>query len=154
MVYYLISIVFICDRFLKLLVSINLDYGQKIELFSFLDLTYLKNTGIAFSFLSGNNDVLIWVNVIIISLIMFVIIKSSQKKGIVYSAYGIILGGAMSNLWDRYFYNGVIDYIDFKIFPVFNIADTAITIGAVLLVISTIADIITSGKNKKLENVS
>ncbi len=143
------SVVFILDRFVKLLIAVNLDYGEIVPVMSFLNITYINNTGIAFSMLSGNNRILIWINFIIIIIFIFMLILSKLKKGPVYIAYGLILGGALSNLWDRYFYNGVIDYIDFKIWPVFNFADTGITIGALLILFSMVSDVIISIKKKE-----
>lgn len=140
MIYFLIFTVFILDRFFKFLVAINLNYGDIIPVLPFLNITYLNNTGIAFSLLTGNNKILFYVNLFIVVFLVLVLVFSKLRKGLVFIAYALILGGALSNLWDRYFYNGVIDYIDFKVWPVFNIADTAITIGALLIVYSTIKD--------------
>lgn len=131
------------------MVLINLKYGEIIPVLPFMNITCLNNTGIAFSLLSGNNKVLLWINIFVIILLVLVLVFSRLKKGPVFIAYSVILGGALSNLWDRFFYNGVIDYIDFKIWPVFNIADTAITTGALLLVYSTFKDYITSRKKKE-----
>ncbi|MFH1414760.1 MAG: signal peptidase II [Elusimicrobiota bacterium] len=148
MIYYLSFTVFILDRLLKLLVSVNLDYGESVRLLPFLNITYLHNTGIAFSLFTGNNSLLTLVNLGVIVILIIVLVLSKRTKGLEYTAYGLILGGAISNLWDRYFYSGVIDYIDFKVWPVFNIADSAITVGAFLIAATVFFDIV--GKKKKV----
>jgi signal peptidase II len=128
--------------------------GEKISLLPFLDITHLNNTGMAFSLFTGNNTALLIINAVVIVIIGLVAKLSKEKKGPAYLAYGFILGGALSNKWDRYFYQGVIDYIDFKIWPVFNIADTAITIGALLIAYAIITDYLSliKKRNKCIPN--
>ncbi|MBN2407231.1 MAG: signal peptidase II [Elusimicrobia bacterium] len=133
MIYYLFFSVFVIDRFLKFLILINFKVGDRMPVLPFLDITYLKNTGIAFSFFRGNNTALIWTNILVIAFLLFLLLTDKTHKKPVYTAYGFILGGALSNLWDRFFYGGVIDYIDLKVFPVFNVADTSISVGAVII---------------------
>jgi len=148
LIYYLTFSIFLIDRIIKLIVSINLNQGESIKILPFLNITYLKNSGMAFSLLTGNNQLLLYVNIAVIIILALIIKFAKVKKGPAYYAYGFILGGAASNLWDRYFYNGVMDYIDFKIWPVFNIADTAITAGAFLIIYSIIKDF----RDKKTNN--
>lgn len=150
-IYILICSIFIIDRFLKLLVSVNVGYGESIAVLPFFNITHLNNTGIAFSFFTGNNKILLVINLAVILLLVYVLKFNNLKKGSVYIAYGLILGGALSNLWDRFFYGGVIDYIDFKVWPVFNVADAAITIGAMLIVYSMFKDMKT---NKNIEETT
>lgn len=148
MIYNIALLIFIVDRFLKFLVSINLDIGEVIPVLSFFQITHLRNTGMAFGLFAGNNNILIIINIlVVIALVLFVKFNCRAEKYIVL-AYGLILGGAASNLWDRCFYGGVIDYIDFKIWPVFNIADTSITIAAFLIAYSIIKPASTSVKKK------
>ena len=146
--YYLILVVFIIDRFCKLLVSINIEPGQSLPVLPFMNLTNLTNTGIAFSLFTGNNELLIWINAAIAVFLGAIIIFGKREPRIVFAAYALILGGALSNLWDRFFYNGVIDYLDFKVWPVFNVADSAISAGAVLLLISAFGDLIKIRKSR------
>jgi len=128
--------VFAADRFVKHLVYHTMYPGESIEVCPVFSVTYLMNTGMAFSMLTGNNTLLILVNILISGFIVSLLI-SGKISGILEGiAYSLILGGALSNIWDRIFHSGVIDYIDLGFFPVFNIADSAITIGAVLLFLS------------------
>ncbi|MGM0440809.1 MAG: signal peptidase II [Elusimicrobiota bacterium] len=140
MKFFIIFSVFIIDQFLKFLVVVNMKIGESIELLPVLNITYLKNTGMAFSFLQGNNDVLLAVNIGIIVLLAGVLKFTSQKDKFAIVAYSLILGGALSNLWDRIFYEGVVDFINLKVWPVFNIADTAITMAALIIVYSVFSD--------------
>lgn len=132
-------IVIIIDRILKVLVTNNfvLDARNKI-IDGFFYITNCHNEGAAFSLFSGNVLFLIFITLIVLFLIFRTINKENVNKiGIL--AYGLLLGGILGNLYDRIFYGYVIDYLDFVIFKfnfaIFNLADAAIVIGAILLIL-------------------
>lgn len=132
-------IVIIIDRILKVLVTNNfvLDARNKI-IDGFFYITNCHNEGAAFSLFSGNVLFLIFITLIVLFLIYRTINKENVNKiGIL--AYGLLLGGILGNLYDRIFYGYVIDYLDFVIFKfnfaIFNLADAAIVIGAILLIV-------------------
>ena len=132
-------IVIIIDRILKVLVTNNfvLDARNKI-IDGFFYITNCHNEGAAFSLFSGNVLFLIFITLIVLFLIYRTINKENVNKiGIL--AYGLLLGGILGNLYDRIFYGYVIDYLDFVIFKfnfaIFNLADMAIVIGAILLIV-------------------
>lgn len=132
-------IVIIIDRILKVLVTNNfvLDARNKI-IDGFFYITNCHNEGAAFSLFSGNVLFLIFITLIVLFLIFRTINKENVNKiGIL--AYGLLLGGILGNLYDRIFYGYVIDYLDFVIFKfnfaIFNLADAAIVIGAILLIV-------------------
>lgn len=95
-------------------------------------LPYTTNSGAVFGILKGYNVFLIIVSILVIILILF---YYKQVKGYSEIFFALILGGAIGNLIDRLAYGYVIDFINFKIWPSFNIADSAITIGVIGLVI-------------------
>lgn len=132
-------IVIIIDRILKVLVTNNfvLDARNKI-IDGFFYITNCHNEGAAFSLFSGNVLFLIFITLIVLFLIYRTINKENVNKiGVL--AYGLLLGGILGNLYDRIFYGYVIDYLDFVIFKfnfaIFNLADAAIVIGAILLIV-------------------
>ena len=90
---------------------------------------YLKNYGASFSILQGYK----WLFVIVAVIVIFLIFYYNEKK--YFYAFSFILGGTIGNLIDRLFLGYVVDFIDVKIIPVFNVADAANTIGAILLLI-------------------
>lgn len=97
-----------------------------------LDLTLVRNPGVAFGLFSGYAPVLF--SVITISLV-FLFLLANRSHGTSHVdrwALSLILGGAIGNWIDRLRFEAVIDFIDFRIWPVFNLADTAITIGVCL----------------------
>jgi len=105
----------------------------------FFYITYAENTGAAFSILKGQRWFFVIMALIVCVVITFYIIKYKPKK-LEKISLQLILAGAIGNVIDRLVYGYVIDFLDFYIFgydfPVFNIADSCITIGAVLLIIS------------------
>lgn len=142
------------DQFIKLIVMNNMTLHQEITLIpNFFSLFYLKNTGAAFSIL-GNKTLLL----ILISIICLIVLKNYIKKltrvtSLTIISLGIMIGGIIGNLFDRLIYNGVIDYLSFNLFgysfPVFNLADIGITVGAIVLIIDLIIE---DSKTKKLKN--
>lgn len=132
-------IVIIIDRILKVLVTNNFVLNVRNKIIEgFFYITNCHNEGAAFSLFSGNVLFLIFITLIVLFLIYRTINKENVNKiGIL--AYGLLLGGILGNLYDRIFYGYVIDYLDFVIFKfnfaIFNLADAAIVIGAILLIL-------------------
>lgn len=117
--------------------------ASKSILEDFIKLTYVRNPGAAFSMFSEGSATWRDPLLILISVVVIVVILLSRKKialggGGLEIAYGFVVGGAVGNLIDRLRYHAVIDFIDIGIglhrWPVFNVADSAICCGAVLLV--------------------
>ncbi len=140
-VYLTLSIVLLIDQIVKLLVKTNMNLNEEISIIpNFFSIQYLKNTGAAFSILENQTILLVVTSIICISVIGYYLKKEENLTPPVESiSFGLILGGILGNLIDRIIYQGVIDFLSFKIFkynfPVFNIADIGITIGVFLLLI-------------------
>lgn len=100
-----------------------------------LHLTYVENTGVAFGLMRNQRPFLILVGIIVCALIIIFYKKSVNKEVMLRIALALILGGSFGNLFDRIFYGHVIDYIDFRVFPVFNLADISINIGIALILL-------------------
>jgi signal peptidase II len=108
------------------------------------NITYVKNPGAAFGFLAGASSLLrsiffISVTAIAILLILYFIAKNRKEGLLLISSLSLILSGAVGNLIDRLRFGAVIDFLDVYLgsyhWPAFNVADSAITVGAVLLVL-------------------
>ncbi|MDP3786586.1 MAG: signal peptidase II [Candidatus Omnitrophota bacterium] len=93
-------------------------------------LTLVRNTGAAFGLFRDQAVIFILISVIAIIFIGFYLIK---KKTSYYLPLALILGGAVGNLIDRLRFGYVVDFIDLRFWPVFNVADSCITIGAIIL---------------------
>lgn len=137
----LIIIFFIIDLVSKLIISNVLSVYESIPVIkNFFNITYVNNTGVAWSMFAGNRILLVIISLfIIISIIMY--IRKKELNKIERISYAMILGGAIGNLVNRLFLGYVIDFLDFNIFgydyPIFNLADTFIVIGVILLLIGT-----------------
>lgn len=126
--------IFFLDQSTKTLVKLYILHFETIKILPFLNLVYVENTGSAFGmFKSLGNMFFIVVSVLAIALISFLLIKEKDNK----ICYSLVLGGAAGNLADRLIYGYVIDFLDLHIagkhWPVFNIADAALTVGIILL---------------------
>lgn len=136
-----LSVVFIIlDQLSKYLVMQNLELYQPYPLLPFLNFTLMYNTGAAFSFLSNHSYAIYFFSFVALAacaLIIFWLYKTPANQKLTAFSLALILSGAFSNLIDRVFHGYVIDFIVFFVgnwhFAAFNIADSAITIGAILL---------------------
>ena len=138
----LIIIFLVIDIVSKLVISNLMNvYDSVIIVKNFFNITYVKNTGAAWSLFAGRTWLLIIVSLIIISFIIFYIYKNKPKNKFEMVGYSLVLGGAIGNFIDRIVYGYVIDFLDFNIFgydyPIFNIADTFIVMGVIILCICT-----------------
>ena len=108
---------------------------------NFIYITYVRNTGAAWSILASNTYLVVAVSFFIIVALIVYLYKNRPKSKLEKVAYSLILGGAFGNFFNRLVCGYVIDFIDVKIFkydyPIFNFADTFIVIGVILLIIYT-----------------
>jgi signal peptidase II len=128
----IVSLAIILDQIVKRIAQSFFDTPIQI-IQGFLQLSYVKNTGAGFGILHGQTALLTWFSVIIIGLILYNYDQYKQKT--MQIGFALILGGAISNLIDRAFLRYVVDYIDFSFFPTFNIADSCITVGGILIIL-------------------
>lgn len=133
-------IVFLLDIMTKLVVEIQLKGLDTIALWqNVFHLTYVENRGIAFGMFSGQRMAFILVTAVVLGLLALIYTKTPQAERTRWLKYGVALvyGGACGNLIERMAKGYVVDFLDFRLihFPVFNVADIAVCVGAVLLVI-------------------
>lgn len=122
------------DRFSKLLAMKLLHVGESVRVLpGIFHITLVLNTGAAFGLLKERAALFI---VISAAAATYIIIYAWRHKGMIplqAAALGLILGGALGNLVDRMSFGYVIDIFDFRVWPVFNIADSCISVGVALL---------------------
>jgi len=135
----------VLDQWTKHLASLELSYRVPVELTSWFDLTLAYNTGAAFSFLAGAGGWQRWFFTAVAAAVSVVLIvwlsRLSQHRVPLAVALGLVLGGGLGNLYDRVALGYVVDFISIHYqqwyWPAFNIADSAITVGAVVLVLDS-----------------
>lgn len=139
------------DQITKYLIRINFQEGETLPIISdIFHLTYVRNRGAAFSIFENIEIVTILIPIIIIVLTMAFLIhyKNKISKAMLISM-SLIIAGGLSNLIDRVIFGYVADMIDFRFFPVFNIADIAVTLGCIFIIISIFIPF--NGENDKAE---
>ncbi|CZF79052.1 signal peptidase II [Grimontia marina] len=145
---WLALLVFVLDIGSKLLVMNTMGYGwsNRIEVLPFFNLLYVHNYGAAFSFLSDAGGWQRWffaaIALGVSGMLVYWMRQTPATNRILNVAYALVIGGAIGNLFDRLVHGYVVDFLDFFIgnnhWPAFNLADTAIVIGAVLIVLDSI----------------
>jgi signal peptidase II len=121
------------DQLSKFLITKNLLLDQSMPVIKgIFHLTLIHNRGAAFGILKNQTNLFILTALFAIVLSYFGL-KDQKHKRLYRLSLNLMLAGALGNLIDRLFFGYVIDFLDFRIWPVFNIADSAITIGAILL---------------------
>jgi signal peptidase II len=135
-------IVILADQLTKIAIAKVFTYGESHVIAPFFNLVLVYNRGAAFSFLAMAGGWQRWaftVLGIVAALVICYLLKRHGTQKMFCTALALILGGALGNVIDRLMYGHVIDFLDFHVggwhWPAFNLADSAITIGAVLLVI-------------------
>ncbi|MGB0613438.1 MAG: signal peptidase II [Miltoncostaeaceae bacterium] len=130
--------VVVVDQVVKVIVRGTITPGEVIGVAPGIDLVHTINTGIAFSLFSGSTGVIAVLTLIAIAAIAVVLVAYAGQHRLVPVGGGLLLGGSIGNLIDRLSREGVTDYIALGPWPPFNVADVAVTTGAVLLVLSII----------------
>lgn len=141
----IIILVLIVDQATKMWIQSSPAVLAGTELIpGFMYLNYVKNTGAAWSMLSGQQVLLSLIAVVEIGVLLWFLVKVRGKKRLTEAALALMIGGALGNLWDRLYLGYVRDFIDTYPFgydfPVFNIADAALCIGVGLLMIEMVRE--------------
>lgn len=145
MIYYLIAFaVVVIDQVTKWLVVNNMYLGEQIPLMeNLLYITSHRNRGAAFGILQDQMWLFFTITIIVVIGIVYYLQTQVKYVG-TGIAFGLILGGALGNFIDRLFRGEVVDFIDVKIvgydFPIFNVADSCLVIGVVLLMLFTLKE--------------
>ncbi len=144
------------DQLSKYYVATNFALGDTAELINgFIDFVYIHNRGGAWGMLYGHTYILLPVTAVIMALCIFMYIKYAKGSKLMLWAIVLVLSGGLGNMIDRIFRDGnVVDFLHFEFyptFPVFNIADCAIVLGAGLLILYFILDAVKEAKEKKIK---
>ena len=132
--YFIAFLIAAADQLLKYLVHKNMFLGQSIPIIGeVIKLTYVRNTGVAFSLFVGFSPYLAIAGLVVTLGVIYLHYRIPAKNFSMQIALAFILGGSLGNLIDRIFRSYVVDYMDITIWPVFNLADVMINIGAIML---------------------
>ena len=135
--------ILVADQITKSIVVSSFSRGEELAVTSFMSLVLAYNTGAAFSFLAGAPGWQRWFFMAIAAAASVFLIWMLRRGGsrVLCAGLALILGGAMGNLWDRIAIGKVVDFLLFHYggwsWPAFNVADSAITVGAALLIVDS-----------------
>lgn len=140
------ALVIVLDQISKAVVVQRLAMFERIDIFPVLSITRLHNTGAAFSFLAEAGGWQRWFFIVlglaITALVVVWLRRIPARRGWLGAALALVVGGAVGNIIDRLWHGHVVDFVSVHykgwFFPAFNVADSAITVGAVILLVESL----------------
>ncbi|KAF1085584.1 Lipoprotein signal peptidase [Sporotomaculum syntrophicum] len=133
---FIVAVTLLLDQCSKYLIISRLLPGESIPVLPpVFYFTYILNPGAAFGILAHRTSLFIFLTLVVITAVFVWQRYLPREKILLRLASGLVVGGALGNLIDRVRLGRVIDFLDFQVWPVFNLADSSIVIGALLLVI-------------------
>lgn len=157
MIYYLLlsTALVIIDQLTKYLTVQNIDLYEIVEVIpNVVSLTYIRNTGAAFSILEGQIWLFYIVTIVVVAVLLYYMYTEARDNKVLGTLLAVVLAGAIGNFIDRLFLQYVIDMIklEFIDFAIFNVADSYLTVGVILLVLYTIyEETVADKKNKEVQ---
>ena len=132
------SFVFISDQITKYAVYKNMSLGESIPAEGIIRITYARNTGMAFSLFENFGIILLILSLIIASILIIYLFTIDKPRILIRVFSGLVIAGALGNILDRIRFGYVNDFIDVGWWPVFNIADSSITIAIAIYIFDAI----------------
>lgn len=138
-------VILIIDQLTKKIITATMNIGDSYEVIPhFLNITSHRNNGAAWGILSGKMGFFYIITLIILAVLIIFYIKETKYNAFMQVAISLLFAGALGNFIDRLFNGEVIDFIDTNIFgydfPIFNIADSSLTIGVIFVIIALVKD--------------
>jgi signal peptidase II len=125
-------VVVVADQITKAIVRSDIKPGERVDVVLGFDLVHTKNTGVAFSMLSGGGPLVVIVALVALAALVGFFVTHLHRR-LVWLPTGLLIGGAAGNLIDRLRLGAVTDFIKFPHWPAFNVADIAVTFGVIAL---------------------
>ncbi|MEN2003451.1 signal peptidase II [Staphylococcus hominis] len=138
-------VILIIDQLTKKIITATMNIGDSYEVIPhFLNITSHRNNGAAWGILSGKMGFFYIITLIILAVLIIFYIKETKYNAFMQVAISLLFAGALGNFSDRLFNGEVVDFIDTNIFgydfPIFNIADSSLTIGVIFVIIALVKD--------------
>lgn len=138
-------VILIIDQLTKKIITATMNIGDSYEVIPhFLNITSHRNNGAAWGILSGKMGFFYIITLIILAVLIIFYIKETKYNAFMQVAISLLFAGALGNFIDRLFNGEVVDFIDTNIFgydfPIFNIADSSLTIGVIFIIIALVKD--------------
>ena len=124
----------LADQAVKHIIRTTMVEGQSIPVIAnMFHITYIENPGAAFGILANQRLLFLVMTVLIVGVMLYLYASLSNKKSLTAISLGFVVSGAIGNFIDRFMQGTVTDFLDFRIWPVFNIADICICVGLALI---------------------
>jgi signal peptidase II len=130
----------VADQLTKQIVTSELLLGEETDVIGPVTIHHVQNTGIAFGLFSSATPIVTAVTAVAVGWMVWFFARSGGRHGLLPVALGFLIGGSTANLIDRLRLGHVTDFLDIAFWPAFNLADTFIVVGVVLLVVALFAD--------------
>ena len=145
-------LVFVFDRLTKIKIMRSMVQGESHQVMGdYFRITSVRNTGAAFGLFAGNHKIFVVISMVAIALVLMLYFRGGRSHRLRAAALGLILGGALGNVYDRLRYGEVVDFLELSVgrfhWPVFNVADSAVSVGVALLAL----EIYVQGNARKQE---
>lgn len=138
-------IILVLDQITKFIIASSMKVGDSFEVIpNFLNITSHRNDGAAWGILSGKMSFFFIITIIILVVLIVFYIKEAKNNLLMQIAISLLFAGALGNFIDRVLHGEVVDFVDTYIFgynfPIFNVADSSLTIGVLLIIIALLTD--------------
>jgi signal peptidase II len=121
------------DQVTKHVVTSTLSLGEEVDVVGPVSIHHVENSGIAFGLFSSATPVVIVLTAAAVAWMLVFFLRSGRRHPVLPAALGLVIGGSLSNLFDRARLGYVTDFVDFRWWPAFNLADTFIVLGVAIL---------------------
>jgi signal peptidase II len=128
------------DQLTKAIVSSQLGLNDSVHIVGPLSIRHVQNSGIAFGLFASATSFVILLTGLAVAWMLYFFARSGSRHPILPVALGLVIGGSLSNLIDRVRLGHVTDFLDFKYWPAFNLADSFIVVGVAILLLALVSD--------------
>jgi signal peptidase II len=129
----------IADQLTKAIVTNRLDLNDQLHIVGPFSIHHVTNSGIAFGLFASATSIVIVLTMLAVAWMLYFFARSGARHPVLPVALGLVIGGSVSNLIDRVRLGHVTDFLDFKYWPAFNLADTFIVVGVAALLLALVA---------------
>jgi signal peptidase II len=134
------------DQLTKSIVTSRLDLGDQVHVIGPFSIHHVTNSGIAFGLFASATSIVILLTALAVAWMLYFFARSGSRHPVLPVALGLVIGGSVSNLLDRVRLGHVTDFLDFRYWPAFNLADSFIVVGVAALLLALVASDREAGK--------
>ena len=138
------------DQLTKAIVTNRLDLNDEVHVAGPFSIHHVTNSGIAFGFFASATAVVIFLTALAVAWMLYFFARSGSRHPVLPVALGLVIGGSVSNLVDRVRLGHVTDFLDFRYWPAFNLADTFIVVGVAALLLALVASDRNAGRPQRV----